>query len=84
MQERKNYIVGIGASAGGLDAVQKFFTHIPAETNIAFIVVQHLSSDFKSLMPELLAKHTDMKIFTVEDNMSIQPNCLYLNPQKKI
>ncbi len=83
MQERKNYIVGIGASAGGLDAVQKFFTHIPAETNIAFIVVQHLSSDFKSLMPELLAKHTDMKIFTVEDNMSIQPNCLYLNPQNK-
>lgn len=83
MQERKNYIVGIGASAGGLDAVQKLFTHIPANTNMAFVVVQHLSSDYKSLMPELLAKHTEMKIYTVENNMSIKPNCLYLNPQNK-
>lgn len=73
------YVVGIGASAGGLDAIQQLFDSIPPNTDMAFIIVQHLSLDFKSLMPELLAKHTSMKIYTAEDNQAIEPNCIYLN-----
>jgi two-component system CheB/CheR fusion protein len=77
------YIVGIGASAGGLDAIQQLFDHCSNHTNLAFVVVQHLSPDFKSLMPELLAKHTKMEIFTAEDKLEIKPNCIYLNQRNK-
>ncbi len=73
------YVVGIGASAGGLDAVQQFFSKMENNSGIAFIVVQHLSPDFKSLMPELLGKYTKMQIYTAENNMEIKPNCIYLN-----
>ena len=77
------FIAGIGASAGGLDAIQQLFDNIPNNTGMAFVVVQHLSPDFKSLMPELLAKHTTMSIFTAEDNQIIQQNCIYLNKEDK-
>ncbi|MGB3607543.1 MAG: chemotaxis protein CheB [Psychroserpens sp.] len=76
-------VVGIGASAGGLDAIQKLFDHIPNNTGMTFIIIQHLSPDFKSLMPELLAKHTDMLVYTAQDKMAIKPNCIYLNTSKK-
>lgn len=84
-KNKKNdlFVVGIGASAGGLDAIQQLFDSIPRNTGMAFVVVQHLSPDFKSLMPELLAKHTDMPIFTAEDELEIQPNCIYLNKEDK-
>ena len=52
------HIVGIGASAGGLESLERFFTHLPADTGMAFVVLQHLSPDFKSLMDELLARRT--------------------------
>jgi two-component system CheB/CheR fusion protein len=77
------FVAGIGASAGGLDAIQQLFDNIPNNTGMAFVVVQHLSPDFKSLMPELLAKHTTMSIFTAEDNQIIQQNCIYLNKEDK-
>ncbi|KJD33916.1 histidine kinase [Tamlana nanhaiensis] len=77
------YVVGIGASAGGLDALQTLFDNIPDNTGMAFIIIQHLSPDFKSLMPELLAKHTKMPIFTAEDKQTIKPNCIYLNQRNK-
>jgi two-component system CheB/CheR fusion protein len=77
------YVVGIGASAGGLDAIQTLFDYIPNNTGMAFIIVQHLSPDFKSLMPELLSKHTKMQIFTAEDKQTIKPNCIYLNQRSK-
>jgi len=73
------YVVGIGASAGGLEAVQRFFDHIPDNTGVAYVIIQHLSPDFKSLMPELLAKHTGMHIYTAKNNQKIKPNCVYLN-----
>lgn len=76
-------VVGIGASAGGLEALEQFFRYMPADTGLAFVVVQHLSPDYKSLMVELLAKHTEMKIYRVEDGMQLQPNCIYLIPPKK-
>lgn len=77
------YVVGIGASAGGLEAIQQLFDSIPANTGLSFVVVQHLSPDFKSLMPELLAKHTKMEIYTAEDKLEIKPDCIYLNQRNK-
>ena len=83
-QPKKEFIVvGIGASAGGLEAIQHLFDNVPNDTGMAFIIIQHLSPDFKSLMPELLAKHTKMQIFTAEDKQTIQPNCVYLNQRNK-
>lgn len=76
-------IVGIGASAGGLEAIERFFDNTPTDTGMAFIIVQHLSPDFKSLMDELLARHTKMPIHKVENGMAIQPNGIYLIPPKK-
>ncbi|UMB61189.1 PAS domain S-box protein [Lutibacter sp. A80] len=83
MKNKDFFIVGIGASAGGLDAIQQLFDNIPVETGMAFVIVQHLSPNFKSLMPELLSKHTSMKIFTAENNQTIEPNCIYLNQKNK-
>lgn len=77
------YVVGIGASAGGLDAVLQLFDNMPDNTGVAFVIIQHLSPDFKSLMPELLAKHTSMKIFTADEGQLIKPNCIYLNQRNK-
>ncbi len=77
------YVVGIGASAGGLDAIQTLFDHIPDNTGITFIIIQHLSPDFKSLMPELLSKHTNMPIYTAKDKQIIKPNCIYLNQRNQ-
>jgi two-component system, chemotaxis family, CheB/CheR fusion protein len=77
------YVVGIGASAGGLEALEAFFDALPKDTGMAFVVVQHLSPDFKSLMDELLARHTELPIHLVEDAMPIEPNHVYLIPAKK-
>lgn len=76
-------IVGVGASAGGLEALELFFDNMPARDEFAFVVVQHLSPDYKSLMAELLAKHTDMPIFQAEDGMEVKPGSVYLIPRKK-
>ena len=73
------YVVGIGASAGGLEAIQQLFDHMPDDTGMSFVVIQHLSPNFKSLMPELLAKHTQMKIYTAKNDQVIEANCIYLN-----
>ncbi|MEM6965710.1 MAG: CheR family methyltransferase [Bacteroidota bacterium] len=71
-------LVGIGASAGGLDAIREFFDHIPDDTGLAFVVVQHLSRDFKSMMKELLSKHTQMPRIVVDQDIFIRPNHIYL------
>ncbi|GAB2191883.1 hypothetical protein MAH1_34920 [Sessilibacter sp. MAH1] len=78
-----SYYVGIGASAGGLEALAEFFSHLPEGTDAAFIVVQHLSPDFKSMMPELLSKHTSMPIYQVADGVTVEANCIYLIPPRK-
>jgi two-component system CheB/CheR fusion protein len=83
MKENELYIVGIGASAGGLEALEDFFKNTPKDTNMAFVVIQHLSPDYKSLMLELLSRHTDLQIYRVEDGMEIKPNSIYLIPPKK-
>lgn len=85
MEKDKNQltVVGIGASAGGLDAIQQLFDSLPDTSGLAFVVIQHLSPDFKSMMPELLSKHTRMAIFTARDGQLIEPNCIYLNQSGK-
>lgn len=78
------YIVAIGASAGGLEAIHEFFDHMPESSSFSFIVIQHLSSDYKSLLVELVAKHTHMQVFEAANNMAIQQNCVYIIPNNKL
>lgn len=80
----RSYIVGIGASAGGLEAIHELFDNMPPDTNMAFVIIQHLSPDYKSLLAELVSKHTEMNVFEAEDDMALQRNCVYVIPTKKI
>jgi len=75
-------IVGIGASAGGLAAFEAFFAGMPADVDpgMAFVLVQHLAPDHKSLLPELLGRYTRLPVFEVEDGMVVRPNCVYVMP----
>lgn len=82
-EEDPTYVVGIGASAGGLEALQRLFQALPADTGMAFVVVQHLSPDFKSLMHELLARHTRMPIVLVNEAVRLRPNTVFLLPPRK-
>jgi two-component system CheB/CheR fusion protein len=77
------FVVGIGASAGGLEPLEAFFRKMPPDSGMAFVVIQHLSPDHKSLMDELLARHTTMRILRVHDEMAVEPNTIYLIPPKK-
>jgi len=77
------FVVGVGASAGGLDALEQFFGAMPLQTGMAFVVIQHLSPDFKSVMDELLARRTRIPIVLVEDGMLVEANRIYLIPPKK-
>jgi two-component system CheB/CheR fusion protein len=77
-----SYIVGIGASAGGLNALEQFFDNMPATSGMAFVVIQHLSPDFKSLMDDLLSRHTSMSIHRVTNGIDLKPDTVYLIPPK--
>jgi two-component system CheB/CheR fusion protein len=83
LDQTPTYYVAIGASAGGLEAIETFFTNMPPKSGLAFIVIQHLSPDYKSLMVELLSKKTLMSVHRAEDNMLVLPNNVYLIPPKK-
>ena len=72
------HIVGIGASAGGMAALEAFFTAMPADSGMAFVLVQHLSPDFKSLMDDLLARHTPMPIHRAENGLEVHANAIYV------
>src|SRR5262245_32721673 len=76
-------IVAIGASAGGLDSLEKLFTRLPTNTGMAFVVLQHLSPDFKSLMDELLSRRTAMRVVHAEHDLAVEPNTVYLLPPMK-
>ena len=73
-------IVGIGASAGGLEAIRAFLRAMPADSGIAFVVIQHLDPKHKSLACELLAKCTAMPVTEAEDGVQVAPNHVYTNP----
>ena len=76
-------VVGIGASAGGLESLEQFFANLPPDPGMAFVVVQHLSPDFRSMMDELLSRHCDMPVKLAEHEVEVQANHVYLLPPKK-
>lgn len=76
-------IVGIGTSAGGLEALELFLSHVPKDCGIAFVIVQHLSPDHIGNLPELLQRHTRMKVQQVNATTTVLPNCVYVIPPSK-
>ncbi|HBA54936.1 MAG TPA: chemotaxis protein CheR, partial [Syntrophorhabdus aromaticivorans] len=78
-------IVGIGASAGGLAAFEAFFSAMPADTDpgMAFVLVQHLAPDHKSILTDLVKRYTRMKVYEVEDGMTVEPNSAYIIPPNR-
>ncbi|MCC9658335.1 chemotaxis protein CheB [Rhodopirellula halodulae] len=79
----KHFVVGIGASAGGLEALEKLFSKMPVATGTSFVVVQHLSPDFKSHMDDLLRRVTNIPVEVVNNGVEVQPDTIYLIPAKK-
>ena len=73
-------IVAMGASAGGLEVFQLFFSRMPADSGMAFVLIQHLDPHHDTLMPELLAKHTTMKVLRAEDKLELKGNHVYVIP----
>ncbi len=73
-------VVGIGASAGGLKAFKTFFSHMPGNSGMAFVLVPHLDPGHQSLMVELLTEHTSMPVCEVTDKMLVKPNHVYIIP----
>ncbi len=76
-------IVGIGASAGGLEALEQFFRHVPAGSGLAFVIVQHLDPTHKGIMPELLQRATPMRVTQVRDRTKAQPDNVYVIPPNR-
>ena len=77
------FLVGIGASAGGIQTLEEFFSNITDHPNAAFVVVQHLSPDCRSMMSEILQRKTSMQVRQVEDGMSVEPGTVYVMPPGK-
>jgi two-component system CheB/CheR fusion protein len=78
------YIIAIGASAGGLEAIHEFFDHMPADGAFAFVIIQHLSSDYKSLLVELVSKHTKMTVVEAAHDTLLERGCVYVIPNNKL
>ncbi len=78
-------IVGIGASAGGLAAFEAFFTGMPSDKDpdMAFVLVQHLAPDHKSILTDIIQRYTRMQVFEVEDGMRVNSNCAYIIPPNR-
>src|SRR5580693_4840315 len=76
-------IVGIGTSAGGLEALEHFLGHVPRNSGMGFVIVQHLDPTRKGIMPELLQRSTGMKVIQVKDRTLVRPNCVYVIPPNK-
>lgn len=78
-------IVGIGASAGGLAALEAFFANMPTEADggMAFVIVQHLDPGHKSILTDLVRRYTPMRVFEAEEGMRVEPDCVYIIPPNK-
>ncbi|MBN2173144.1 MAG: PAS domain-containing protein [Bacteroidales bacterium] len=73
-------IVGIGASAGGLEAFEQFLENVPRDSGMAYVLVQHLDPTQKGMLPELLQRICKLKVYEVKDRMAVKPNCVYVIP----
>ena len=76
-------IIGIGASAGGLEALEQFLRNVTEPCGCAFVIVQHLDPTHKGIMPELLQRVTGMEVCQVSDRMTVKPNCVYVIPPNR-
>ncbi len=76
-------LVTIGASAGGLQAIRLLLQNLSPSTAASFIIIQHLLANHESILPDLLERETEMKVFKVENGMKIEPNCVYVIPPDK-
>ena len=76
-------IVGIGASAGGLEALEQFFENMPKDNGMAFVVIQHLDPNYVGTMPEILQRITTMKVLQVSDRLKVKPGFVYVIPPNK-
>ncbi len=82
-EKKRIPIAGIGSSAGGLEALGKMFQHMPTDSGVGFVLIQHLDPSHKSSMAELLRRYTDMEVLEIEDGMQVEPNKLYVTPPNK-
>lgn len=83
VDKNDQYYICLGSSAGGLESLKSFFKEMPNNSGFTFIIVQHLPSNYKSFMNELLAQHTDMNINLISDGMDAKPNQIYLIPSNR-
>ncbi|GAB4384465.1 MAG: chemotaxis protein CheB [Elainellaceae cyanobacterium] len=79
-QDERFPVVGIGASAGGLEAFRQLLRHLPQDTGMAFVLIQHLNPDQKSILGEILTRETTMPVQEVQDGVTVEPNCVYVIP----
>ncbi len=76
-------IVGMGASAGGLEALEKFFINMPSDSGMAFIIIMHFDPTAKSVMADILKGYTKMEVYQVEDGMKVEPDRVYIIPPNR-
>jgi two-component system CheB/CheR fusion protein len=76
-------IVGMGASAGGLEALETFFSQMPPGSGMAFVIIQHLDPTHKSMLIDLIQRHTRMKVVQVEDGLKVEPNLIHIIPPNR-
>jgi len=76
-------VIGIGASAGGLEALEQFLGSVPDNSGMAYVVIQHLDPTQKGMLPELLQRVSKMQVFQVKDRMKVQPNSVYVIPPNR-
>lgn len=76
-------IVAIGASAGGLEALEQFLVNVPENSGMAYVVIQHLDPTYVGMLPELLQRVSKIKVFQAKDNTAVKPNCVYVIPPNK-
>jgi two-component system CheB/CheR fusion protein len=82
-EDTPSLIVGIGASAGGLEAMGDFFSQMPAQSGLAFVVVMHLEPTYESMLDRVLQRYTPMKVVRIKDSMPVRPNQVYVIPQNQ-
>lgn len=77
-------VVGIGASAGGIEALEGFFHGLPPRPGVALVIVTHLGPDRESLLHEIIRRYTELSVHIAADNMRVEVNCIYVLPADAI
>lgn len=83
LEQKRHYLVAIGASAGGLEALSALISHLPTDLGIPYIILQHLSPTYRSMLVQLLGRETPMQVCEIEDGMSLLPNQIYITPPNR-